>query len=475
MIFKNSFQSLPTLFYEPVKPTPLVRAKLVAISKSCQEMLGLKLTPNEMKSWLNGETRLEGDQQISTRYSGHQFGVWAGQLGDGRAISLGEIVAPSGRWEIQTKGSGLTPFSRMGDGKAVIRSSVREFVISEAMHYLGIPTTRALALLTGDDSVERETIERSGLVARVFPSNLRFGHFEHAYHFNHLDELKSLTSYTQAHFFPECKNLQEMLTTVTQQTARLIAQWQSLGFCHGVMNTDNMSFLGLTMDYGPFGFMENYDPEWICNHSDHGGRYSYINQPYIGIWNLDRLMICFSDSLSAESLKEILMTYEPAFYDQYYKEFAGKLGFKAWQNQDVDLLQSLLTLMQEHSLDFTYTFRQLPTLADQTPGQELPLPLQIWKTQPALQDWLKKYRIRLSSESTTPLERFRSQNLKNPKYILRNYIAQEIISEVELGKFEKLEKWMQVFEKPYDEHPEFNSYAEPTPEALRKFIISCSS
>jgi uncharacterized protein YdiU (UPF0061 family) len=262
--FNNTFKTLPKFFYEVVKPTPIKNPKLIHVTKLRDE---LGLTDVDLTSWLNGELHLSGEERISSRYAGHQFGVWAGQLGDGRAISLGEINGQ----EVQTKGSGLTPFSRMGDGKAVIRSSVREYLCSEAMFGLGIPTTRVLALLTGDDKVRRETIERSAIVARVFPSNLRFGHFEMAFHFQKDEELNALIDYTNKNFFPG-KTIEEMLREIVKRTAHLMAHWQNVGFCHGVMNTDNMSVLGLTIDYGPFGFLEDTVLNYICNHSDHQGR-----------------------------------------------------------------------------------------------------------------------------------------------------------------------------------------------------------
>ena len=455
MQFKNSFQNLPSLFFENVVPTPLTKPQLVIVSSDCRQLLNCQLSDENLLLWLNGELRLKGDQRISTRYAGHQFGVWAGQLGDGRAISLGEVDCNHQKWEIQTKGSGLTPFSRMGDGKAVVRSSVREFLASEAMHFLGVPTTRALALITGEDAVERETIEKSALVARVFPSNLRFGHFEYAYHFGYQNELDALTNYAREFFFAECNSLEEMLLEIVLRTAKLIAKWQSIGFCHGVMNSDNMSLLGLTIDYGPFGFMQDFQPNWICNHSDSHGRYTYHNQPYIALWNLDRLLVCFSKKLPTTVLQEILAQFEPVFLQAHTDEFSAKLGLQTKSNEDTNLIQELLTLMAEKEMDFTFTFRNILNFPEST--------------------WRKKYLDRLAQEKTP--ENILQKNIhgKNPKYILRNYIAQEIIAEVESGQTQKITEWLKILSSPFAEHPKFDSYAKPTPKNLQHIEISCSS
>ncbi|MBC7626428.1 protein adenylyltransferase SelO family protein, partial [Ferruginibacter sp.] len=340
--FDNSFQKLPAFLYEHVAPTPLKKPTLIHVTGLKKE-LGLEsLSDSDLQKWLNGETRLSNDQTIATRYAGHQFGSFAGQLGDGRAISLGEILTSDGkRLEIQTKGSGKTPFSRMGDGKAVIRSSVREYLCSEAMHGLGIPTSRVLAIIIGEDKVYRETIERSAIVARVFPSNIRFGHFEMCYHYDRKAVLKDLIEYTRHTFF-EGVSVEEMLVQIIDNTAMLMAHWQNVGFCHGVMNTDNMSVLGITIDYGPFGFLEDTHLSHVCNHSDYNGRYAYNNQPSIAAWNLQKLLLCFSDHLPKERLQNLLKTFSESFHDYYQKLCQGKLGLTSFQSEDYQIFSSLL-------------------------------------------------------------------------------------------------------------------------------------
>jgi uncharacterized protein YdiU (UPF0061 family) len=464
--FNNTFKTLPKFFYEVVKPTPIKNPKLIHVTKLRDE---LGLTDVDLTSWLNGELHLSGEERISSRYAGHQFGVWAGQLGDGRAISLGEINGQ----EVQTKGSGLTPFSRMGDGKAVIRSSVREYLCSEAMFGLGIPTTRVLALLTGDDKVRRETIERSAIVARVFPSNLRFGHFEMAFHFQKDEELNALIDYTNKNFFPG-KTIEEMLREIVKRTAHLMAHWQNVGFCHGVMNTDNMSVLGLTIDYGPFGFLEDTVLNYICNHSDHQGRYAYNQQPQIGMWNLERLFVCFMKRVEHKDLQDILNEYPDYFEKEYLRLSRLKMGFETEEADDYKLLVSALQTLSQLSMDYTFFWRELSSYKR---GQKESLKA-IWDyygNRQELIDWLQVYSERLDRENSSDEARQIRMKKVNPKYVLKNYIAQEIIDDVESGRSEKLNHWLEVFYRPFDEHAAFEQYSLPTPSEHKNYEVSCSS
>ncbi len=471
--FENSFKTLPKFLWEEVKPTPILNPKLIHITKLKND-LGINLSDEDLKLWLNGEKFLEGEQRIATRYAGHQFGVWAGQLGDGRAISMGEINTPNlGRQEIQTKGSGKTPFSRMGDGKAVIRSSVREYLASEAMAALSIPTTRVLALLTGDDKVYRETIEKSAIVARVFPSNLRFGHFEMCFHFKKTTELDALIHYAQSTFFPGM-SMEEMLADIISKTAKLMAQWQGVGFCHGVMNSDNMSLLSLTLDYGPYGFLEDTDFNYICNHTDQQGRYAYGQQPSIGMWNLERLLICFMNHFPKEKLQELLNVYPQEFEKEYLKIARLKLGLELKQEQDYQLWANLLKVMDQLKLDYTYLFRQLSSY-QKSNKESLQGIWDYYGNRQELIDWLKIYDERLNLESISDEERSLLMKTVNPKYVLKNYIAQEVIAEVEEGKDLKLNSWLNILYSPFEEHPDFHSYSGPTPSEHKHYEVSCSS
>lgn len=474
MKFDNSFQKLPNFFYENVKPTPLLSPQLIHVT-TLKAKLGLKaLSDQELLQWLNSEKRIEGDQRISTRYAGHQFGVWAGQLGDGRAISLGELITEDkSRLEIQTKGSGLTPFSRMGDGKAVIRSSVREYLCSIAMEGLNIPTTNVLALIIGNDEVYRETVERSALVARVFPSNIRFGHFEIAYHFKKTNELNALIEYSRLTFFDGI-SIEAMLEKIISTTANLIAHWQCVGFCHGVMNTDNMSILGLTIDFGPFGFLEDTNLKHICNHSDHHGRYAFNQQPQVAMWNLEKLLICFIDHVGKDRLT-ILLNRFPDIFQNYYSSLAmKKLGLKEKLENDFDLFVDLLKTLSILSFDYTFFFR---VLCDYKPG-ELDSLESIWGyygKRPELVTWLEKYDQRLKVEYLTNAERMSQMKLANPKFILRNYIAQDVIEEVEKGNDNKLKEWIKILQNPFTEFPSNQAYASPSPPDKKGYIVSCSS
>jgi uncharacterized protein YdiU (UPF0061 family) len=472
--FQNSFSSIAPEIFETVKQTPILHARLIHTT-SLKAELGLdNLSDAELVSWLNGEIPLEGDQQIATRYGGHQFGVWAGQLGDGRAISKGEILTPDEkRFEIQMKGSGLTPFSRMGDGKAVIRSSVREYLCSEAMHGLGISTSRVLALMTGKDNVRRETIEKSALVARVFPTNIRFGHFEMFYHFQNKTVLNSLIDYTKKNFFND-SSTEEMLTEIVKRTAILMAQWQNAGFCHGVMNTDNMSILGMTIDYGPFGFLEDTVLNFVCNHSDHQGRYAYNQQPSVAMWNLERLLVCFIDVVSKEKLEEILSTFVPTFEKEYGRLCREKLGLQVETPQDFPLFIELLKSMGTINIDYTYFFRLLASYEKSNP-ESLKGFWDFYGQRAEIKSWLARYDERLGLESLSDAERSLKMKATNPKYVLKNYIAQEVIEDVEAGRSEKLHAWLNVLDHPFDEHPDFNTYSLPTPPQFKNIEVSCSS
>lgn len=472
MSFDNSFTSLPSFFYERVTPTPLESPKLIHTSLYRNE-IGLSISDNELLHWLNGTLELSGEQRISTRYAGHQFGVWAGQLGDGRAISLGELIHNKKRFEIQTKGSGITPFSRMGDGKAVIRSSVREYLCSEAMSGLNIPTTRALALVTGEDLVHRETLEKSAIVARVFPTNIRFGHFEMCYHFGKEEELKHLTQYLRTYFFNNIST-EDMLKEIVFKTASLIARWQDVGFCHGVMNTDNMSVLGLTIDYGPFGFLEDTNLSHICNHSDHSGRYAYREQPSIGMWNLERFLVCFINLVPKDSLQNILSQYPVLFEKEYQLLCRKKMGLIKVEKDDFNLFIHALKMLDNLSLDYTYFWRELSKFKTDD-WNSLDRIWSYYGQREEIKHWLNLYSHRLKNEEIPQFEREVLMKGNNPKYILRNYIAQEIIEDVERGSSKKLNDWLQVFYRPFDEHPEFEEYSKPTPPHLKNFTVSCSS
>ncbi len=467
---ESRFRNLPKILWEEVQPTPISEPRLAAISTLCLSDMGLtqELAQSaEFLRWLNGECRGPGDQRISTRYAGHQFGHWAGQLGDGRAITLLELQERKQFWEIQTKGSGLTPFSRMGDGKAVIRSSVREFLCSEHMHALGIPSSRALALIVGDDPVQRETMERSAIVARAFPSNLRFGHFEYCYHFQEQESLKALLDYTRSIYYPQCSSTKEMFHEIVERTARLMAHWMSVGFSHGVMNTDNMSILGITIDYGPFGFLEETKMDYICNHSDERGRYSFQNQPRIALWNLERLAVTFQNSVGREDLVHSLEQFSAVFREEWKSVYRAKLGLKEELIEDEGLIQDLLKSLEMDQVDYTYFFRSLSL----HPPKELSM---LFPGQ-SIQRWLSTYEDRIRKEKMNFSDRQKEMLKRNPKVVLKNFLAQEIIEATERNDFRSLEKWMPILFDPFTEHSGIERYSGPTPKDIQHCEVSCSS
>ncbi|WP_420106449.1 protein adenylyltransferase SelO [Herbaspirillum huttiense] len=482
--FGNRFAELPPAFYTRLQPTPLPAPYLVGFSEAAAATAGLPRPADEHFSFLDifaGNLIPPGSTPLSAVYSGHQFGVWAGQLGDGRAITLGDLPAADGqgRIELQLKGAGMTPYSRMGDGRAVLRSSIREFLCSEAMAALGIPTTRALTVIGSDQRVMREAPETAAVVTRMAPSFIRFGSFEHWYYNQRFDELKILADTVLEQFYPELLSeenpYQALLKEVTRRTAALMAQWQAVGFMHGVMNTDNMSILGLTLDYGPFGFMEAFDARHICNHTDRQGRYSYQMQPRIGQWNcfaLGQAMLPLIGSV--EQTEAALADYEAIFQARHAELLHAKLGLRTQQPEDEQLNEALFAILQANGVDFTLFFRRLGDLrigntADDEPVRDLIL------DRPAFDAWATQYRARLRAEDSDDAARRLAMHAVNPKYVLRNYLAQEAIDRALEKDFREVARLQQILQHPFDEQPEFERYAALPPEWARHLEVSCSS
>ncbi|HWW69505.1 MAG TPA: YdiU family protein, partial [Duganella sp.] len=408
--------------------------------------------------------------------------VWAGQLGDGRAILLGEVATAEGPMELQWKGAGLTPYSRMGDGRAVLRSSIREFLCSEAMHALGIPTSRALSVAGSDQGVVRETIETSAVVIRMAPSFVRFGSFEHWFYRNKPEELKILADYVIDRFYPALRAEENpyvaLLSEVARRTAHMIAHWQVVGFMHGVMNTDNMSILGLTLDYGPFGFMEAFDPDHICNHTDQQGRYSYANQPQVGHWNCYALGQALLPLIGeVEAAQAALDVYQPAFAAKLDELLHAKLGLtQLEQHGDADraLFDAMFALIQSNGVDFTLFFRRLGGLRAADAGGDEPL-RDLFIDRPAFDAWAIQYRERLQAEASDDTARQLAMNQINPKYVLRNYLAQVAIEKAQNKDFSEVERLLAVLRRPYDEQPEHDHYAALPPDWASHLEVSCSS
>ena len=469
-------QALGPAYGTALAAQPLPAPRWVARSDALAADLGLTgwLDETEALQALSGNVAPGGAKPFASVYSGHQFGVWAGQLGDGRALLLGELDTPTGPMEVQLKGSGLTPYSRMGDGRAVLRSSIREFLCSEAMHALGIPTTRALAVTASPQPVRRETVETAAVVTRVAPSFLRFGHFEHFAH-TAADNaaLRRLFDATLDRYFEGLpRTPAALLEEVSRRTARMVAQWQLVGFCHGVMNTDNMSMLGLTIDYGPFGFLDAFDPQHVCNHSDERGRYAFARQPGVAFWNLHALaqaLLPLADGppeAASEALLAALEPFKAEFARAMVDGLRAKLGLQDAQDDDAALADDLLRLMAEDHSDHTITWRRLAQ-----PEQARDEFLQ----RERFDAWLLRYRARLAQESSDDASRAQRMNRVNPKYVLRNHLAQQAIDRAAAGDDGEVRRLLAVLQRPFDEQPEHEADAGHPPAWASQLEVSCSS
>ena len=469
----NPYLKLPSLCYQRVAPSPLKGVFLIHANSELADNLEIDSSEFESEQFLdfaNGALELDGSDNFAMCYAGHQFGFFVERLGDGRAINIGTL----GDYHLQLKGAGRTLYSRGGDGRAVLRSSIREYLMSEAMYGLGIETTRALSLLGSTQRVFREDWEHAAMVLRVSPSWVRFGTFEYFSHHRKFAELEALADYVIAesysHLSEEDDRYLYMFREVVEKTARLMAEWQAVGFNHGVMNTDNMSIAGLTIDYGPYAFLDDYDFRNICNHTDTYGRYSFGSQPKIGEWNLHALKRALSPLIPTEKMETAIAYYEKTYTQHYLNLVSKKLGLESVESGDLELVASLLRTLQQLSVDYTLFFR---SLSHYEGDREAMLKLGLYH-QP-MHDWLDGYDKRLEQNNTTPQER-QSQMLEtNPKFVLKNYMLQEVIEQADDGDFSGVEALFGIAKNPYDEHPEHERWAEATPEAFKNKKLSCSS
>ena len=488
--------------WSSVEPTPVDAPRVVAWSAEMAATFGLAeadLRGERFARVFGGNALLPGMQPWASNYGGHQFGVWAGQLGDGRAISLGEALDARGqRWELQLKGAGPTPYSRGADGRAVLRSSIREFLCSEAMHHLGIPTTRALCLVVTGEAVVRDMFydghpreEPGAIVCRVAPSFTRFGHFELPYARNDVALLRQLADFTIRRDFPQLRGEGETLYAdwfgeVCERTARLLAQWMRVGFVHGVMNTDNMSILGLTIDYGPYGWIDDYDPDWTPNTTDAmRRRYRFGQQPNVAWWNLSRLASALSPLFSdVAPLQAGLDRYAAAWAAADRANVAAKLGLAEARDEDLGLREDLHAWMHEAQADMTLTWRALADLDTQAPTPALLAGVcyeenRRLAAEPTLRDWLDRYAARLREDPLSPEQRRSRMRLANPAYVLRNYLAQEAIDRAEQGDYALVHELLEVMRHPYDDQPGRERFAQKRPDWAKQragcSMLSCSS
>ncbi len=480
--FFDTFKDRGDLHFSPVVPSRLDQPTKVSSNSLLATQLGIDpadLESQTMLDLVSGNFGTANIKPIALVYSGHQFGVWAGQLGDGRAMTLGElpVTGADGKielWDLQLKGAGPTPYSRFADGRAVLRSSIREYLCSEAMHGLGIASTRALCLLDSKTRIYREDVESGAIVCRVARSHIRFGSFEHFHYRNQPEGVAALADYVIDRHFPEWaaehNRYLKLFTQTVENTAKMIAQWQAVGFSHGVMNTDNMSILGDTLDYGPFGFLDSYNPNFICNHSDSHGRYSFKNQPSVGLWNLNALATSLMSLLSSDELIAVLKTYEPHYLTHYRALMAAKLGLLEYRDDDEQLLNSLLELLQKNAVDYSLFFRQLCTFSatDQSVRDH-------FIDRDAFDLWAEQYLQRLVQQPLTDQQRCAKMLRTNPKYVLRNYMAQAAIEKAQQGDYSEVNLLLRVLQNPFDEHPEAEKYAGLPPDWADHISVSCSS
>ena len=491
--------------YSLVAPVRVKAPKLVAYSSEVAEQLGLTeeiCQSDDFKQVFVGNRLAKGMQPYAMCYGGHQFGQWAGQLGDGRAINLGEVLAQNNqRLTLQLKGAGPTPYSRSADGLAVLRSSVREFLCSEAMHYLGVPTTRALSLVLTGEQVLRDMfydghpqLEPGAVVCRVAPSFVRFGNFQIFSARQDWSTLKTLVDYTISNDFPHLGEPSiavyiDWFTEVCRKTAEMVAHWQRVGFVHGVMNTDNMSILGLTIDYGPYGWLENYDPDWTPNTTDaNGRRYRFGHQPQIAYWNLVQLANAIYPLIEqVEPLQQALQVYSNQFQQTWQTNMASKLGLMSFNPQtDDSLVADLLRLLKTAEIDMTLFYRGLadldfnnPAVTFQTLLQTCSYTLLNNEVKQMADCWLADYQQRFKVDNCSYQQRRTVMNAVNPKYVLRNYLAQQAIDKAEQGDFSGVNELLDVLRRPYDEQEAKQQFAEKRPDWAKQragcSMLSCSS
>ena len=468
----HNFSELPEEFYTLQDWQGFNNPKIVIENHVMKKALGMEDTDHqELLKIFNGTRKIDSLKPLSMVYSGHQFGQYVEQLGDGRGLLLAQINSNEGLLDIHLKGAGKTPYSRFGDGRAVLRSVIREYLCGEAMHALSIPTSRALMIIGSDEMVIREKSESAAMLVRTSKTHIRFGSFEYFHYNNKPEHVKALADFcidSYPQYFSRTTNAYEdFFRVIVKETANMIAHWQACGFNHGVMNTDNMSILGETFDYGPYGFMEDYNPNHVCNHSDHQGRYAFKNQPYIGLWNCSALGHALSSLISEESQGEILQTYEAIFQDTLAELYRKKLGLDLAKPEDATLIQGLLDIMESEKLDYTNTFRNLTQALAEENSPELQSEIS--------KSWVVSFLERHSKETLSKDKRLKLMNQVNPKFILRNYMAQEAIEAAEVNDFSKLETLMIVITQPYEELIEHEKFANKSPIWAKDLEISCSS
>jgi uncharacterized protein YdiU (UPF0061 family) len=481
LTFSNRYGQLPEHFYQRKSPQPLKKpATLVALNPDVASLLGInpyELDQEQLTNWMTGHLQLKGSEPLAMKYAGHQFGHYNPDLGDGRGLLLGEITNPQGQhWEVHLKGGGQTAFSRFGDGRAVLRSSIREFLGSEALHYLGIPTTRALAVTVTGEAIRREQLEPGATLLRVTPSHLRFGHFEHFYYRQDQEGLKILLDFSLANLYPHLLDHPDpalaLFDEVQERTAYLVALWQAYGFCHGVLNTDNMSLLGETLDYGPFAFLDFYQPGYVGNHSDDQGRYAFDRQPEIVHWNLTCLAQALSGLTSADGLKASLNRFPEIFQKHYRQSLAKRLGVSPVA--DWPLLQGFLGLCENSRVDWTRFLRLLAEGRLQA-AETLLKAGGPGVTAQQVEAWMASWQKKVDTYFANPQERCRELEAVNPCVLPRTHRLQQAITAAEEGDFSEVNRMLAVFRQPFTQDGKQPQDQESPPAHQQCLPLSCSS
>jgi uncharacterized protein YdiU (UPF0061 family) len=486
--FENTYASLPERFYARLDPTPVAAPRLVRLNVALAERLGLdagELTSPDSVRAFAGNLVPDGAAPVAAAYAGHQFGHFVPQLGDGRAVLLGEVVAPDGaRFDIQLKGSGRTPYSRGGDGRAALGPVLREYIVSEAMAALGVPTTRALAAVTTGEGVRRETMLPGAVLTRVASSHIRVGTFQYFAARADTEAVRLLADHVIARHYPDAAMAENpyraLLDAVIARQASLVARWLLIGFIHGVMNTDNCSVSGETIDYGPCAFMDTYDPATVFSSIDQHGRYAYGNQPRIAVWNLARLaetllpLLAEAEDRAVEIAQEALAAFSPAFEAAYFGGLRRKIGLASEQEGDVARVNDLLKLMAENQADFTLTFRRLCDAAADPAADALVR--QLFADPPAFDSWAARWRWRLGEEAGEPGAIRNAMRTVNPAYIPRNHLVEAALNAaIEHDDFAPFEELLEVLARPFEERPGFERYTQPPAPEERVLQTFCGT
>lgn len=471
---KSPYLYLDEEFYKFTQPIPLENPYLIHFNSSGAKLLNIKDNQQNKLQFIelaNGTLKPDGVQIFSMCYAGHQFGNYIPRLGDGRAHNLGKID----KWNLQTKGSGETPYANLADGRCTLASSIREYLMAEAMYHLGIPTTRSLGIIGSDTKIVRNQIEKAAITMRLSTSWIRFGTFEYFYYLKANEKLEQLADFVIQESYPHLHNVKDkyykLFCEIIQKTAKLLAKWQAIGFCHGVLNTDNISIEGLTLDYGPFSMMDEFNYNYICNTTDKAGRYAYGEQVNVMYWNLTKLSKTFIPLVTKDKLETKLNEFEQFIYfDTYIDEMRKKLGLFNKQNDDKSLIEKLIKTLHESYVDYTQFFRLLSKYR----GDKMPL-YEIAMEPVVLDDWLKLYDKRLQKETLSQEQRLQKMSQINPKYILKNYMLDMAIKKAQQQDFSMVETLIYIAQHPFDELAQYEHFTGDIPQEYQGLLLSCSS